>query len=175
MDTAKRYTFNPRRLIFESVFTFALVGFAIWFTVKAVSLFPPSGPLLLFLLLFFSGLVAILYQQIKTLLVLKQYYQFDRDKTITLSADRLTLNMGQDDLDIHINSDEVVKVEIYEGQPWGRFQGFSYMILHTINKQKIIITQFTVPLLVHDKIFKKFLGKKPRKYFKKRFNFIDLN
>ncbi|QEC76364.1 hypothetical protein [Mucilaginibacter ginsenosidivorax] len=175
MDTEKRYTFNPRRLIFESVFTLALVGFAVWFTIKAVLLFPATGPLLLFLLFFFTGLISILYQQIKTWLVLRQYYQFDKDKTIILSADRLTLNMGKDNLDIHINSDEVVTVEIYEGKPWGRFQNFDYIILYTIDNQKVIITQFTVPLLVHDKVFKKFLRRKPRKYFKKRFNFIDVN
>lgn len=171
MTIEKRYSFNPRYVIFNIVFTFAIIGIAVWMIIESLLLLINVPPL--FFLLFFSAIGGLLYLQIKTTLVQWQHYQADKDKEIIISADRLALSLTQGQHRVSINSNDVTKVEIYEGKPWGRFSDFDYIVIYATNNQKIVITQFTVPLLVYDKALEKFLRKKPRAYFKKRFNFID--
>jgi hypothetical protein len=167
----KHYCFKPGFIIFESVATFVLGGVSIWIGIVALQLLI-SWPMTVLLIFTVAG--ALLYLQIKTFLVLMQYYGTDKGKRIVISADRSQLSLSKGSFNLTISNDDVINVEIYEGKPWGRFPDFDYIILYTVNNQEVIITQFTVPLLVYDKILEKFLRKKPRTYFKKRFNFIDL-
>jgi len=55
----------------------------------------------------------------------------------------------------------------------GKFGKYDYMVIYTIDDKKILITKFTVPSLLYDKIIETFLSKVPRVYFKKQFNYID--
>jgi hypothetical protein len=169
MKTAKHYAFKPWLIVFEPVFTTGLIGFFIWFLVKLLPLLSGVAPL--FFLLFFAALGVVLYVEIKTCLVLRQYYLEDKGKNIIISADRLTLNLSQGNKNLTIHSNEVVKVEIYDGKPWSKFQDFNYLIIYTKNNQRVIITQFTI--WSHDAILGRFLRQKPRVYFKKRFNYIN--
>ncbi|MDB5091199.1 MAG: hypothetical protein JWR09_5193 [Mucilaginibacter sp.] len=74
---------------------------------------------------------------------------------------------------IEVKKDDVVKVEIYNQKNLGKFGSYNYVVIYTIDQKKLLITRFTVPLLLSDRILESFLSKKPRIYFKKQFNYIN--
>ncbi len=112
------------------------------------------------------------YFQIYGILLSHQYNRYDKNKSISISEDRLSLTVIQNDVKKVIKSEDVVNIEVYEGKSLGKFTNLSYIIINTVANEEILITQLTIPFLIYDKILETFLRKKPRVYFKKNINFI---
>lgn len=159
------YIFKKRSAFAEGFLVAMLASLVVW---GSISVFPN-----LLLLLLIGAIPSVLgHFQLYVYRITRQFNKYDHGKTITINADRNTLTLTTHDETLVIKKDDVEKVEIYDQNDLGRFGRFEYVVIYTAGKN-ILITKFTIPLLVYDKMLESFLSKKPRTHFKKRFNFID--
>ena len=168
MREAKEYSFKSQGELWALLFILPFLAIISYATFKLI-----NHPLVLLLVMSIPGY--ILYLQYHTTRIVFQYSKYDKGKKILISADRLSLTMMQNDITTVIHYEDVDKVEIYESENLGKFGGYRYIIICTNDQRKILITSFTIPLLMYDKGLEYFLRKKKRVYFKKRFNYIDVD
>ncbi|SDE56234.1 hypothetical protein SAMN05216464_107179 [Mucilaginibacter pineti] len=166
MQTAKEYCFNKRSTVFDVIIQILLSTLICYGFIKLADH-------LLIALLISSVPGYLLYLQYNVTKVVRQYNKLDADKQIRISEDRLILTMVQGNVTTLVNSNEIERVELYESKDLDKFSRYNYIIIYTSNNKRILITSFTIPLLVYDKPLEYFLRKKKRTYFKKSFNLID--
>jgi hypothetical protein len=166
MKEPKEYTYEKGKVLLEVLFT--IVGAIPMVVLILVSY---QNPILALLVALLPGV--LLYFQIYTLRITYQFNKYDRGKKIIISEDRLTMTLIYKGNEIKVNSANIEKIEIYEQNSLGKFGTYNYIVIYTNVDQKLLITKFTIPLLIYDKILETYLRKKPRLYFKKTFNFID--
>jgi hypothetical protein len=166
MKQAKEYAYQNKSIIIEFILTGLMAGLILYIIIK-MYLFP----LLALLVATIPG--TFLYFQIYAVRILLQFKKYDKHKRLIISEDRTRLTCIHQNNTTIINQANVTQVEIYEQTDLGKFGRYSYMVIYTNTGEQILITKFTVPLLVTDRIMELFLRKVPRVYFKKQFNFID--
>ncbi|HTE01516.1 MAG TPA: hypothetical protein VK668_19650 [Mucilaginibacter sp.] len=106
-------------------------------------------------------------------MIIHQFNKYDAGKKVVISDDRSIFTLVDKSSVVTINNSDVEKVELYEQKSLGKFGTYSYMIIYTNDRKKLLVTQFTIPRLAYDNILQSFLRKKSRFYFKKTFNYID--
>jgi hypothetical protein len=165
MKEVREYNFKSRSVIFELIIFLILAVPTTWLLVSSY-----RHPLVLIFALIPGGL---LYLQDYVVRITRQFNKYDDRKKITISDDRSTIAIVQGDKRTEIKDVDVEKVAIFEQKSLGKFGNYSYLVLYTTDSQELLITNFTIPLLVYDRILESFLRKKPRVYYKKTFNYID--
>lgn len=166
MKTAKEYQFKSKLLVLEILFL--AISLLPMVSVVAILFRNPVIMVIVCVLPF-----ALFYLQFYTVCITLQFNKYDQGKKVYINDDRSTLTMVKGDITFIINETDVERVEVYEQNSLGKFGTYNYIVIYTVDDRKLLITKFTVPLLVYDKILEKFLKKKPRVYFKKNFNYID--
>ena len=172
MTEEKEYIFKGRNIAFNIVSSSVLLVFS---GIFCYALF--NGPFvlsrvaaLLLIVMFFACVIYIQYYVVR---VTQQFTKYDERKSVVVNADRSQLTLFQHDNAVTIANEEVERIESYQQKYLGTFGYYNYIVIYTIDKRQILLTNFTLPLLLGDRILEKFLTKKPRTYFKKRFNYID--
>ena len=168
MREAKEYAFKSQGELLSLLFILPFLAIIIYGIFKLI-----NHPIALLVVMPIPG--CMLYLQYHTTRIAFQYSKYDKGKKILISADRLSLTMTQNSIKTVIRSEDVEKVEIYKATSLRRFGSYEYIIIYTNDQRKILITNFTIPLLIYDKALEYFLRKKKRVYFKKRFNYIDVD
>ncbi len=169
--TAKEYTYKSKWLIVDKL---VLLLCIVPLLVGIISIY--RHPVIIHPLIFLFVLAlpfVPFYFKLNVVRVTTQFDKYDRGKTVIISADRLKLKMIQADNVIEISAADVEKVELYEQKRLGNFAPYNYVVIYTYGGMKLLITDFTIPLLISEKALEKFLRKKPRSHFRKRFNYID--
>jgi len=174
MKQEKEYIFKER----ESELPFYIISSSIFLIILGIfcyALF--RGPLVLsrvmILLLIILLVACVIRLQYYVIRITQQFTKYDDNKIVVISTDRSQLSLMQNDKTIVLNHDEVARVESYEQKYLGNFGSYNYIVIYTNDERQILLTNFTVPLLLFDSMMTKFLRGKPRTYFKKRFNYID--
>ncbi|MGF7077491.1 hypothetical protein [Mucilaginibacter sp. R-33] len=166
MKQPKVYTFKNNKLTGEVIIMAVNVALIIFIVIKVY-----QHPLIA---LFLALLPAtFLYFQVYVVRVINQFNEYDRGKQLIISDGREVATLIYQDQTLVLNRADLVRVELYEQKDMGKFGKYDYMVIYTIDDKKILITKFTVPSLLYDKIIETFLSKVPRVYFKKQFNYID--
>jgi len=165
MKEIKEYNFKCRSLIFEFIILAILAVPTIWLLVSSY-----RHPAVWIFALIPGGL---LFFQLYVISITMQFNKYDDGKRIIISNDRSTMTMVQHDKSIEINGADIEKVAVFKQKSLGKFGTYSYIVLYTSDSRKLLITNFTIPLLVYDSILESFLRKKSRVYYIKRFNYID--
>jgi len=165
MKEIKEYNFKGRSVIFELIIFSILAVPTIWLLVSSyrqpmVFVFA----LIPGILLFFQGYVSR---------ITMQFNKYDDGKRVIISDDRSTMTIIQGSSSAIVENTDIERVAIYEQKSLGKFGSYNYMVLYTSDSKELLITNFTIPLLIYDRILESFLSKKPRVYYKKRFNYID--
>ncbi|MES2109271.1 MAG: hypothetical protein V4577_11005 [Bacteroidota bacterium] len=165
MKEPKTYQFEKRNMLFDELLTVFLIGVLVY---AFISVFPH---VLIFLLIL--SMVGIFpYFQLYVLRINWQFNKYDAGKNIVINADRTSLTVTRGDEITIIGKDDVDRVEIYEQKNLGKFGKYEYIVIYA-GQNQVLITDLTIPRLIYDRLLESFLSKKPRTYFKKRFNFID--
>lgn len=168
MKEGKVYSFRNKSLLllFELISTIISIFFIM---IVVVTFY--NNPLMLLIILILPA--TLFYFQAYSAYIMYQFIKYDSGKKVIISADRLTLQVIQKEKEIIINSVDVDKVELYKQNfLLGKFNPYSYLVIYTTDHKEILITKFTIPLLLNDKILEMFLGQKPRIYFRRTFNYI---
>jgi len=165
MKEAIVYLFKKPNLLFDYI---VVIPFGVAMVIFLITLIP--HPLALLMTCAVPGV--LLFYHVYSIRVIQQFINYDSGKRVEISQDRLILKFTQGDKTITIHSDEVAIVELYEAKELGKITNPSYLIIHTTDGRDLLITQFTIRLLLFDKPLEKFLRKKPRIYHKQLFNFI---
>lgn len=166
MKEIKVYEFNRKDLIFNSIFTLAQIILVLWAIFK---LYPYP-----FIIPFVILLPAIFLRfQVYEMYMTLQFTKYDAGNTLVINADRNELTLSKNGKVKVITNDQIERIELYEQKSLGKFGKYDYMVIYIFDQQEILITDFTIPLLANDSIMMKFLRKKPRIHFCKRFNYID--
>jgi hypothetical protein len=175
MKQSKEYIFKSRNLLYETIFTGVVLVLSLFlllslFRLVSLHKFPV---VLLVNSVFFVWASLMFYCKLYTLKITRQFIKYDEGKKVVIDSARTSLTLTQGDKTRTINSDQVQRVEVYEQKYLGNFGRYNYIVIYTVDGERLLITNFTIPLLTYDRILEVFLRKKPRTYFKTRFNFID--
>jgi hypothetical protein len=167
MKEGKEYLFKNKLslLVFELIATIITIFLMTVFVVKLY-----SNPVILLIILILPA--TLFYFQAYSTYMTYQFIKYDYGKKIIISADRLTLQLTQKEKTITISSFDVDKVELHEQNSLGKFGTYNYLVIYTADHKEILITKFTIPLLLNDRILETFLKQKPRIYLRKNFNCI---
>jgi hypothetical protein len=166
MKETRIYEFKQKGLIFNAIFTFAQVLLIIWVIYK-LFWYPFIWPFVILLPAIF------LRFQVYEMYMIRQFTRYDAGKKIVVHESRELLTLTQRGTTATISNADVERIECYDQKYLSKFGKYDYMVIYTTDQREILLTDFTVPLLANDSIMMKFLRKKPRTYFEKRFNYID--
>lgn len=115
-----------------------------------------------------------IYFEYLTVKLKTQYNQSDSGKIVTINPDRSMLKIERNGTTTTIENSAIKRVEVYSYKWYSHLiPHYEYVIIYTLNDERILLTNFTIPLLIYDKTFGKFLRKKSRTYFKRTFNYIN--
>src|ERR1700755_2981981 len=119
MKVPKEYVFKKKGMVFELILTFISLTPVV---LLLVTLFREP------IIMLFIGLIpgTLLYFQIYTIRIIRQFNKYDIGKKIIISDSRLTLTLIYKGNVTEIKNSDVERVEIYEQKSLGKFGTYNY-------------------------------------------------
>jgi hypothetical protein len=166
MKKDKHYEFKAKGLILELILT------VVWLLPVIVALvFFYANPVMALIIGTIPAVIFV-YQFLSVYTIL-QFTKYDKGKSLIISANRSLLTISQEGSKKNISQSEIDRVEIYRQVSVGKFEAYNYLVLFTLTGQAIVLTEFIVPSLDDDNIFRSFIKGAPKVCFKRYFNYID--